>query len=73
MDTNTQSLMSPAEVAKMTGLTTGALAQMRYMGRGPGYFRLSPRTIRYERQTVLEWLEASRENMDAPRANPVLP
>ena len=35
-------LLNPAQAAAQLGLTTGALAQMRYVGRGPRYrFRVA--------------------------------
>lgn len=55
-----ESLLTPAQVADMTGLTTGALAQLRYLNRGPDFYRLGPRTIRYARSEVQEWIHQSR-------------
>ena len=55
-----KTLLTPAQVAELTGMSTGALAQLRYLGRGPAYFRLGPRTIRYELAEVLAWIEARR-------------
>ena len=55
-----ETLLTPAQVAEMTGLTTGALAQLRYLNRGPDFYRLGPRTIRYARSEVQEWIRESR-------------
>ncbi|MGT2462979.1 helix-turn-helix transcriptional regulator [Sinomonas atrocyanea] len=53
-------LLTPAQVAEMTGLTTGSLAQLRYLGRGPAFYRLGPRTIRYGRREVMAWIAEHR-------------
>lgn len=60
-----ENLLTPAQVAQMTGLTIGALAQLRYIGRGPDFYRLGPRTIRYGRSTVQAWVESSRTTTSA--------
>lgn len=50
-------LLSPSDLAERLKVTEGALAQMRYLGRGPRYFRIG-RRIRYRMVDVDEWLEA---------------
>lgn len=60
-----ENLLTPAQVAQMTGLTIGALAQLRYIGRGPDFYRLGPRTIRYGRLAVQAWVESSRTTSSA--------
>ena len=35
MEQAMEKLLTPLEVAEITGLSIGALAQMRYMGTGP--------------------------------------
>lgn len=49
----------PATVGEITGLKTGALAQLRYMGRGPRFYKPTPRTVLYKRSEVMAWIEAS--------------
>lgn len=51
-------LFSPKELSLYLGVTTGALAQMRHMGNGPEYIKISSRSIRYRRSVVEAWLEA---------------
>lgn len=53
-------LLSPPEVAELLGVSTGSLAQMRYMRRGPDYVRLSEQRVRYRRVDVEEWLQRRR-------------
>ena len=54
------SLLTPAEAALIAGMTTAALAQLRYLGKGPDFYRLGPRTIRYARSEFVEWIRQSR-------------
>lgn len=47
------------EVAKYLGMTTAALAQMRYKGTGPKYMNPGgSRLVRYAWTDVNEWLES---------------
>jgi hypothetical protein len=55
----------PATVGEITGLKTGALAQLRYMGRGPRFYKPTPRTVLYKRSEVMAWIEASATSRDA--------
>jgi len=55
----------PAAVGEITGLKTGALAQLRYMGRGPRFYKPTPRTVLYKRSEVMAWIEASATSGDA--------
>ncbi|WP_241976126.1 helix-turn-helix transcriptional regulator [Cryobacterium algoricola] len=55
----------PATVGEITGLKTGALAQLRYMGRGPRFYKPTPRTVLYKRSEVMAWIEASANSGDA--------
>ena len=43
----------------MTGLSVAALAQLRYHGRGPCFYKPTPKTVLYKRSEVLAWVEAS--------------
>ena len=52
-------LMTPEDVTAWTGLSTGALAQLRYKGTGPKFVKPTPRTVLYFRSHVLMWLEQS--------------
>ncbi|NNC12830.1 hypothetical protein HII28_13195 [Planctomonas sp. JC2975] len=51
--------MQPAEVEEITGISIGALAQLRYHGAGPRFYKPTPRTVLYRRDEVLAWIEAS--------------
>lgn len=55
-----EKLLTPQEVADATGLTVRALAQMRYLGTGIPYRRLSARTIRYAESDVIAFVNAVR-------------
>lgn len=47
------------EVGEMTGLTIQALAQLRFTGKGPRFYKPTARTVLYKRSEVIEWIEAS--------------
>lgn len=49
------------EAAAYLKVTRGTLGLLRYEGRGPTYYRLSPRQIRYAVADLDAFLEASRE------------
>ncbi|EIT87762.1 hypothetical protein A200_07553 [Parascardovia denticolens IPLA 20019] len=51
-------LLSARDVSEWTGLTVGHLAQLRYVGKGPRYIRLSSRRVAYRLKDVQAWLEA---------------
>ena len=52
-------LATPAEVADYRRMTTQALNQERYLGRGPAYIKTG-RVIRYRWEDVHAFLAASR-------------
>lgn len=49
----------PDVVAGMTGLSVGALAQLRYKGKGPRYYKPTPHQVVYKPAEVIAWMEAS--------------
>ncbi len=57
----TGEFIQPAEVVELTGLSIAALAQLRYHGKGPRFYKPTPRTVLYKRSEVLAWLEASAQ------------
>jgi predicted DNA-binding transcriptional regulator AlpA len=50
--------MTPAAVSELTGISLGALAQMRYDRKGPRYFKPTPRSVLYRRSDIVAWVEA---------------
>lgn len=46
------------DAARMMHMTRAALAQLRYRGGGPTFYRISAKTILYKRSGVLEWMES---------------
>lgn len=62
-----EDFIQPAAVAEMTGLTTAALAQLRYLGTGPRFYKPTPRTVLYRRSEVLAWVEASAQTRTGTR------
>jgi len=54
-----EEFIQPAVVSDMTGMSTGALAQLRYAGGGPRFYKPTPKTVLYKRSEVIAWVEAS--------------
>ena len=50
-------LHKPGDVAERFGITTAALAQMRYMGTGPRFIKLSGKQVRYRESEIQAWLD----------------
>ncbi|MEO9015183.1 MAG: AlpA family phage regulatory protein [Terrimesophilobacter sp.] len=55
----TDQLLTSIEVGEILAMTRGALAQLRYLGTGPRYVKLSGRSVRYREQDITDWIEAS--------------
>ena len=51
--------IQPSEAGELTGLTVQALAQLRFRGKGPTFYKPTPRTVLYKRSEVIEWIERS--------------
>lgn len=51
-----EALLTPEQVAEILGVTTGALAQWRYLGTGPRFVKLTGRQIRYAPSDVQNWI-----------------
>ncbi len=54
-----EEFIQPTTVTEITGLSIAALAQLRTRGRGPKYYKPTPRTVLYKRSEVIAWVEAS--------------
>ena len=59
-------IMTPAEVATMLGLSEKELRTMRLANKGPAFYSLGGRLIRYNRADVHRW-QASRVPATPPR------
>jgi predicted DNA-binding transcriptional regulator AlpA len=54
-----QEFIQPADAGEITGMSIAALAQLRYRGTGPRYYKPTPRTVLYRRSEVIAWIEGS--------------
>lgn len=61
--------IQPATVSEMTGMSTGALAQLRYTGTGPRFYKPTPKKVLYKRSEVIAWLEASAQERTSTRTS----
>jgi predicted DNA-binding transcriptional regulator AlpA len=55
--TETEPLPTAADVAKYLNMSEGALAQLRFTGRGPKFIKLTGRQVRYRWSDVDQWIE----------------
>lgn len=51
--------LPPEQVTELTGISKGALAQLRFTGKGPRYRKPTPKTVLYLESEVIEWIENS--------------
>lgn len=54
----TPHLLTPTELAQYLGVSVGALAQLRYTGRGPAFTKAG-RQVRYRMADVQAYLDAN--------------
>ena len=51
---------SPEGICEIApGITPWLLAQLRFSGKGPRYYKPTPKTVLYSRKEFLEWIESS--------------
>ncbi len=55
--------------AELSTLSIAALAQRRYQGLPPRFYKPSAKTVLYKRSEVLEWIEGSAQ-VQTGEANP---
>jgi predicted DNA-binding transcriptional regulator AlpA len=53
---NSSRLLSPDDVAALTGLSVETLAQWRSQGRGPNFVKISRNFVRYRQCDLDGWL-----------------
>lgn len=56
--TSAGELLKPAEVAERLAISERAVNQLRYLGTGPRFIRVSHKAVRYRAADVDAWLEA---------------
>lgn len=54
-----ETFIQPAEVTALTGISISALAQLRWHGKGPRFYKPTARSVLYKRSEVIEWVEQS--------------
>ena len=54
----TPELLTPEQAGQILSMSSHSLAQMRYVGNGPAYVKISAKTIRYRRTDLEAWLQA---------------
>jgi hypothetical protein len=51
--------LTPDAVQATYGFTRDHLAQLRFTGRGPRYFKPTPKKVLYRHEDIEAWIEAS--------------
>ena len=52
--------ITPGQVCDLVpGLTEQRLAQLRYVGKGPKFYKPTPRLVLYDESEIFEWVELS--------------
>lgn len=52
--------LTPEQVCEMVpGMTKANLAQLRFKGIGPKYYKPTPGVVLYSRDHIIEWVEGS--------------
>lgn len=46
-------------ISLIPGMTRGNLAQLRFTGKGPKFYKPTPRTVLYKKSEVLAWVEST--------------
>ena len=63
-----EEFIQASTVGEITGLTVTALAQLSYQGRGPCFYKPTPRTVLYKRSEVIAWVEANAQTRSGAAA-----
>ena len=58
MDASDDEWLTLPQAATLMRMTRAAIAQLRYRGVGPTFYRLSAKTILYKRSEVIAWMES---------------
>lgn len=59
--------ISPRQVEERYGITRSHLGVLRHEGKGPKYYKPTPRKVLYNEADVTEWLEASAHDGTDPK------
>lgn len=62
----TEKLLTTSEAGEILSMTRGALAQLRYLGTGPKFVKLTGRAVRYRPEDIDEWIESNVRSCTAP-------
>jgi hypothetical protein len=50
--------LTPSEVARQLNTTVAHLARLRCVGRGPVWYKLGRKLVRYEQEALNSWVDA---------------
>ncbi len=60
-----EKLLNTNELSAMLGVTVNTLQIWRHQGKGPKYFKLSRRAVRYKERDILAWMDNSMIETEA--------
>lgn len=62
----TSTYLTPTQVCEMIpGVTKASLAQLRFKGIGPKFYKPTPRVVLYREDDVIAWVESSARTSTA--------
>ncbi|MBF6328512.1 helix-turn-helix transcriptional regulator [Nocardia transvalensis] len=62
-----RALATDAEFCEYTGLTRGQSAQLRYLGTGPRFVKVTGRQVRYRWEDIEAWVDSrTKQRTDEP-------
>ena len=64
--TTTDRILSTVQVASWVGVTENTLRYWRWDGRGPRWFRLGAKTVKYKASDVQDWLDQKYADVNDP-------
>jgi predicted DNA-binding transcriptional regulator AlpA len=53
--------ITPEEVCVLARVTESSLAQRRYQGKEPRFYKPTPKVVLYKKSDVLKWIEDSAQ------------
>lgn len=60
--------INPATLSNLCGVSVPGLAQLRYRGLGPTFYKPTPKTVLYKMSEALQWIESSAQTRTGTRS-----
>ena len=60
-----EEFITPEAASQISGFSEQALAQLRYRGGGPKFYKPTSRKVLYRRSEVMAWVDASARSSNS--------